>query len=234
VIVSHEHRYIFVRCRKTASTSLEIALSRLCGPADIITPIHSRDEVLRAELGGRGPQHHLNSDGSLRFYNHMPAAEIRVLVGERVWRSYLRWCVERNPWDKVASLYRQRHYNDEDPPSLRMFVESGASLRAVNFRLYTIGGILAVDRVARYERLAAELRDISASLNLPEQLEMPQAKSWQPPRRLPAIHFGPWERERVARQFAEEIALHGYASEASSSSRPDHGLDLGRARHRSR
>ena len=53
VIVSHKHRFVFIRCRQTASTSLEIALSRLCGPDDIVTPMHPRAELLRADLGGR-------------------------------------------------------------------------------------------------------------------------------------------------------------------------------------
>lgn len=217
MIVSHEHRFIFVRCRKTASTSLEIALSGICGPDDIVTPLHPRDEQLRVELGGREPQNHLNLNDTLRFYNHMPAAEIRILVGERVWSSYFRWCVERNPWDKVISLYYQRHHEDENPPSLRAFVASGASLRALNFRLYTIGGVPALDHIVRYEDLTAELDRVKSVLDLPGKLVLPHAKAQfgyqfsNSPRRRHPIHFGPLERDRVARQFADEIALHGYS-----------------------
>ncbi len=40
VIVSHEHGFIFMKTRKTAGTSVEIALSRICGPDDVITPDH--------------------------------------------------------------------------------------------------------------------------------------------------------------------------------------------------
>ena len=48
MIVSHKHKFIFVKTVKTAGTSVEIALSRFCGENDIITPIHPPDEELRA------------------------------------------------------------------------------------------------------------------------------------------------------------------------------------------
>lgn len=32
MIVSHRYRYIFIKTKKTAGTSIEIALSRHCGP----------------------------------------------------------------------------------------------------------------------------------------------------------------------------------------------------------
>ena len=54
MIVSHEHKFIFLKTKKTAGTSIELALSQLCGPDDIITPLTQIDEALRA--GGRGAQ----------------------------------------------------------------------------------------------------------------------------------------------------------------------------------
>lgn len=54
VIVSHEHKFIFMKTRKTASTSVEIALSRVCGERDIITPDLAEDEELRQQIAG-GP-----------------------------------------------------------------------------------------------------------------------------------------------------------------------------------
>ena len=33
MIVSHEHKFIFLKTKKTAGTSIELALSELCGPA---------------------------------------------------------------------------------------------------------------------------------------------------------------------------------------------------------
>lgn len=58
MIISHAHRFIFIKTEKTAGTSLEIALSRYCG-SDDITPFWEEDEVVqrrhrahRAYVGG--------------------------------------------------------------------------------------------------------------------------------------------------------------------------------------
>ena len=47
MILSHKYKYIFIKSFKTASTSLEIALSRFCDKEDIITPIKNEDEIIR-------------------------------------------------------------------------------------------------------------------------------------------------------------------------------------------
>ena len=37
MIISHKHKFIFVKTRKTAGTSVQEALERICGPDDIVT-----------------------------------------------------------------------------------------------------------------------------------------------------------------------------------------------------
>ena len=74
MIISHKYRFIFIKLRKTAGTSLEIALSGICGKDDIITPISAEDEEIRREPGFRSAQNYIADEA---FYNHMPAAEIR-------------------------------------------------------------------------------------------------------------------------------------------------------------
>jgi len=54
MIVSHEHKFIFLKTKKTAGTSIELALTELCGPQDVITPLTEIDEARRTN--GRGPQ----------------------------------------------------------------------------------------------------------------------------------------------------------------------------------
>ena len=39
MIISHSHRYIFIKSEKTAGTSVEAALSKHCTDSDIVTPL---------------------------------------------------------------------------------------------------------------------------------------------------------------------------------------------------
>ena len=66
MIISHKYKFIFIKLRKTAGTSLEIALSQYCNKDDIITPISKDDENYRKSRGFSGPR---NTNIPLRYYN---------------------------------------------------------------------------------------------------------------------------------------------------------------------
>lgn len=53
MILSRLHNFVFIKGRKVAGTSVQMALSTICGADDIVAPITQRDERTRLELGGR-------------------------------------------------------------------------------------------------------------------------------------------------------------------------------------
>lgn len=232
MIVSHRHRFIFLKTSKTAGTSIEIALARFCDPDDIITPVSPEDEPLRRALGHPGPQHYmadaedapaplrglsLLSSGKRRkfgrkFYNHMPASEARLLLGEDIWQSYFKFCVQRNPWDRVISAYYWQ-YRYPPKPSMRKFLESKyvSKLQDRGYLLYTINGEPVVDRICRFENLQEELESVRRHIGLPEPLELPRAKSrYRKDRRNYQEILGEAEKARIAELFADEIRLLDY------------------------
>jgi hypothetical protein len=225
MILSHRYRFIFVKTRKTAGTSVEIALAKHCGPEDIITRITASDEAVRQALGHRGPQNFsisrwrwtpgdwvnaVRRQRHGRFYNHMSAAEIRARVGPRVWDSYYKIALERNPWDLVVSAYFWHHRKEPRPP-IGEFIRSPEVRSYSNLPLYTIDGRIAVDHVGRYEDLPAELERFAARVGLPEVPSLPRAKGeFRSDRRHYSEILGPEERDQIARLFAAEIEAFGY------------------------
>lgn len=205
VIASHRHRFVFLKTRKTAGTSIEIALSRFCGPEDIVTPISPEDEELRAREGGCGPQNHLTTPSA---FNHMGAARVVKIIGADAWADYFTFAVERNPWDVVASSYRFSARRADWDRSFAEFVRSPRVERlARNQRIYRIGAAIAVDQLYRYEELPAALADVAARLGLPD-LGLPHAKSSSGPHYRDL--YGPGDAEIVAEQFALTIETLGY------------------------
>ncbi|NES81021.1 MAG: sulfotransferase family 2 domain-containing protein [Moorea sp. SIO2B7] len=210
MIISHKYQFIFIKTTKTAGTSIEIALSKFCGSEDIITPIYPEEEM-RKQLGYRGAQNY-QSNG---FYNHIHAAEIKKLIGDEVWNSYYKFCFERNPWDRFVSYYYWR-YQLEPRPTIAEFVESEFKplfyLRRMGFKLYTIEGEVAVDRVCLYENLNEELEQLRIRLGLPETLQLPRAKaSTRKDQRSYREILDENTQKQIQETFSKEISMFGYA-----------------------
>lgn len=225
MIVSHEHEFVFIKTNKTAGTSIEIALSAFCGAADIITPISPEDEKTRCALGSPGPQNYfeqpalgdrsgpcLGNEGTVSYYNHMSAREIIRGIGQETWRRYYTFCFERNPWDRLISMYYWR-CRSEPRPTITAFLDSTIplELKRKGRDLYMLDGEVAVDRLCRYEDIDQEFDAIRARLGISGRIELPKAKSrFREDRRSYREILGHDERDRIADMFAEEIELLGY------------------------
>jgi hypothetical protein len=230
MIISHRHKFIFIKTRKTAGTSVEIALSRFCGPEDIITPIAAADEEIRHAQGGRGPQNfHLPRRAILRgmpqrplsmrddvralksgvgFFNHMGAALIRKRIPANIWNGYYKFCFERNPWDKTLSdfFWKKRAYF----PDWTLDDYFAHGVFPQDSGLYCSGNLPVVDRVCRYETLEDNLREVCAHLDIPFDGELPRAKGSIRPQDDSRAALGDCQREIIEKMFHREIDLFGY------------------------
>jgi hypothetical protein len=230
MILSHKYKFIFIKTAKTAGTSIEVFLSRLCGPKDIVTSIAPPVE-------GHQPRNYeglinpipeiLQRPGKLfsvlrhtitsreKFYNHMPASEVRNRVPADVWNSYFKFCVERNPWDKVLSHYHMHVAREGGSLTLDEYLARGRF--PVNYFRYTdrAGTRIIVDRVVRYENLLVELGEVFSQLRIPfdGSLGVAAKSEYRTDRRPYQEVFNEEQQKIVQQAFAKEIELHGYRFE---------------------
>jgi hypothetical protein len=236
VIISHQHRFIFIKTRKTAGTSIEMFLSALCGPEDIVTPIAEAGHPAHGHVGFFDPLPEIRLGRPVvrtlreaiarrRFYNHIPAASVRARVPPRIWHDYHTFCVERDPWDKTLSHFAW----------LRTRLPGGASLTfdeyldrgrlCVDHPSYTEPGVperLIVDEVLQYATLNEDLQRTFRMLGIPFQPPLPATAkaSVRTDRRPYHEVYTEQQRASVAQAFAREIELFGYRFDAPRGPAP--------------
>ncbi len=227
MIISHKHKFIFIKNRKTAGTSIEISLSKFCGSKDVITPITEEDERVRQSLGFLGPQNYhkarikwtlkqwrnylKNGEKPYRFYNHIPTKEIIDLLPEKIWNSYFKFTIERNPFDKAVSYYYWRKAN-EKYKNFSDFILDGGLDPLYSFDLYSTGKFLLIDKVYKYEDLPFFEKDISNQLNLPEPFQLIKYRAKGNSRKVHDYRNVLDKRsvELIKKLFYREIELYGY------------------------
>ncbi len=240
MIISHRHRFIFIKNRKTAGTSIEKALTTICGPDDVITPFR-----VNMPLGGDLATEARNFDGSFnpireviscsspleaaravrdfierpKFYNHMRASSVRARVPQNVWRSYYKFCFERNSWDKTASFYSWVNKIEKNKPSFADYLRNAGANQtndqafASDWVRYTDRSGVIVDDIFDYSDINAGLRIALERIGVAEADAVIDA--------IPALNSGvraPREDTQytpelsaiVERAFSREINHFGY------------------------
>lgn len=143
MIVSYKHKFIFIKTRKTAGSSVESYLFPHLGKDDVCT-------------GSPG-------DGT-------PKINIQIRDGHKSWRfvkqhykhefeRYFKFSIERNPWDKYVSMYDW--YSYLKPKKVKNgfddFIRKIDKMQVVDTKLYLDDtGHLMVDKLIKYEDLHNE------------------------------------------------------------------------------
>jgi len=201
MIISHKYQFIFIKTRKTAGTSIEVALSKICGKQDIVTPILPPVE-------GHEPRNHGG------FYNHITASEIKAKILPETWDSYYKFTFERNPFDKVVSWYWWLYKQQETFDSFEQCIEKrtcGNFNLPVDYEKYTIDGKVVVDFIGKYETLLEDLKSICNRLEIPFDGKLTREKGGtRTDKSHYRTHYNEASKKIIEDTFHREIALFGY------------------------
>jgi len=229
MILSHRYKFIFIKTRKTAGTSIEVYLSQFTGANDVVTPISSSSDDHHPQnyRGLFNPfieltNKNLDTLSRLRalrdfiivrrFYNHIPAFRVRSRIDPEIWNTYFKFCVERNPWEKTLSHYYFKKYSKHENYTFAKYLTRKNF--CLNYPLYMdeSGKEIIVDRVLRYENLDLELTDVFTQLGIPftGRLNVREKTSQ---RKIRQPYWEVLTQEQIdilTDVFTKEINLHGY------------------------
>lgn len=228
MILSHAHRFIYIKTYKTASTSIEAALSEICGPDDIIT---EASEQLRGHRKQRAQNYRLDHPlvpkrplwktllgrperyyhPSIGYYEHMPSWRVRGYVGEEIWRSYYKFSFERNPWDRQVSWYHYKTKSKTDKPAFDAFNRDKKRAYVENYDLYSQDGQIVLDFVGRYEELEAGFANVLTQLGLTGRVTLPVTNVSKAKERDYRSFYTDESREMIGSWYQREIGHFGYA-----------------------
>lgn len=183
MLVSHTHKFIYTKTLKTAGTSVEVFLEPYCRPPGEVAEHETAERITEYGIvGARG-----KGAGASTFRNHMPAATIKKNLDPEIWASYHKFCVVRNPYDKVVSWFWMhcnrglRNQLSEQPFDKVLEVFSHWMLvrpeLPIDRDAYTIRGEQVVDRFLRYEQIDADLAALCTDLGLENAGELGTYKS---------------------------------------------------------
>jgi hypothetical protein len=214
MIASYKYGFIFVRTKKTASTAVELGLSMICGPDDVISPIGAGQEILRSQLGA-APRN-FNADRTLErrlaeavrtgkrapvreltalnratggCTGHMSAGAVKEWVAPDFWNSAYKFTTERHPYEKALSL---AHFKFKGKIAKKVKFEDHLEETVKNdfrvyasYKIYSIDGKSVMDGFLLHDTLTADLAALRERLRLPT-FELPRARGRRTDRR-PAL-----------------------------------------------
>ena len=215
MIISHKHKFIFLKTRKTAGTSIQIALSRVCDiNNDIITGSNIKYDVVD-ESNSAG----WNMDKFITNHPHPPIQDVKNAVSE--WNDYFKFAFVRNPYEIVVSRY---HWDikgkGNQSTSIDGFQEwikgyctqGGTYWQDEQWRYVSIDGNTAVDYIGRYENLNEDFKHICFILDI-----TPGDLGFQKSGYRDSTHYSKYYNEEsinlVKQYFAKDISLFGYEFE---------------------
>ncbi|MBV9062855.1 MAG: hypothetical protein JOY77_07980 [Alphaproteobacteria bacterium] len=219
MILSLRHNYIYIRTKKTGSTTIEELLTQNLGPEDVV--IRRDFEVLRPLLkpGAELPKREKLSNAPTSP-THVGIDRIQPLIREDFWRNAFKFTSERHPYEKAVSFAYWRWWNtrrgdqrqnpsgDEFQQHLDKMVRHG---KYPSFPLYSIEGKSVVDDFVRLETMLEDIQRVTARIGISPPASLPHTRTESRVDRRPAREtLSEAQREIVWQRCRPEFELLSY------------------------
>ncbi len=178
VLVCHKHDFIFLKTRKTAGTSIEMALETLCvPPGQEITEFRPKQLSEYGIVGSRGDDYKLKGFRRISrpwdWRNHRPASFVFRMLGKDEWNRRKKITAVRNPFDRMVSYYHYAaQFRPDAPKDFREIREDFrdfcyAGKWKTDRNIVFLRGKYIIDHAVRFEHMSDDLRSIAKTLGLP-------------------------------------------------------------------
>lgn len=220
MIISHKHKFIFLKTHKTGGTSLQIALSKQCGAQDIISRLHPDDGQEIINANGKSEQ---NTVVPFRYYSrrdwfqylfrarrqhyseHLEVEYLKRWIGADIWNTYYKFCFERNPFEKFLSYYYWR--TRDSKVTLEEFLSEDFS-QLSDIKIYSDAGEVVVDDVFHYENMDEAIEILEGKIGFEIPMKSVKAKTGYRKDRKPYVEvFSQKQLKKIASTFNNEIIL---------------------------
>ena len=202
MIISHKHKFVFVKTKKTAGTSIQQALDQIVGPDDVVLWNFNQQNAEPFN----DPCY-----GSVSKNGHQSLSEIFRLCPEC--KDYFVIIPERNCWDKVVSYFHFMHYGyykfpvEENAHSFQTWLiteNPRIGLPTAASYLYD-----RPDFVIQYHRLAEDWLELQQHLQVTLPA-LPHRLGNKRPKISYTLYYDEPSIKNVAKIFHREIDMYGY------------------------
>lgn len=188
MIISHEKKFIFIRTRKCATSSIETALRKSMG-----------------------------KDAHARGNPHPPLGQVKRTAGDPRWKDYFKFAIVRNPWEIALSRFFYKGAGaDKSVKAFRKWIYNMPKKWADfdQLKQYVCENRkIALDFVGRYENLEKDWKHICKELDIPF-IELGNEKAGF---RDKKIHYSKYydakSRDALAKLRKDDIEIFGYEFE---------------------
>lgn len=207
VLVSHKYKFIYIKNIKVAGSSVESFFGKYC-----IDPkkVYNYNDAISEHIDEFGiiGSRTAGCKNSDKWRNHKDASSIRNDLGKEKFDEYLKFCVIRNPYDKMAS----RYYWDQSKLSFKEFVKKNHNN---NLEIHSINGKSVCDYFIRYEYLEEDIKTLCKKLKIDscDISLLPQHKSGiRKSKKHWSEYYDDETKKIVYNKHKKEFELFGYDS----------------------